>query len=425
MEEIYVMGSRLIAFLSVSLPKHPKYHSTTPEISSLREKSLHDLEWIRKRLDVIALRIDEEQLNRFIMEDLESKKKEKNNDDAKPPAIEVSFESEETSSLTANDNDHWESFTGWSLEVSDEENSHVDWNVSGAKDVSFDSHEIMDMSSASLPSGLMDDDDADDPGHVLDLESVSSDDEEQESGDDTFEVSEAIHFKFDTEEDDDASDIDSSFLRAVKSEEVRYESDSEAVDSWAQDSDTSALSLSASPHVSKAYSSEDDDKEDERFALEEIMNKVQSNSPMRISPGNERLLGIHGHPQFNSPAGKVYGADSTPFDEQITPPSPRKKYERRSVLGIRDDLSPDQENKFPYGPTKTVPAEDVTFEMEGIAPRRRVRTDDDYGRNKPPTVPRRRSDMYLSDDSDSEEELITSQGDIAHLLQPYPFYHSR
>lgn len=69
-EELFVMGHRLIIFLSKALPNHPEFRSKAPLIVTKRTKSRHDLHWIKRRLDIVALRIDEEQLNRFILDDL-------------------------------------------------------------------------------------------------------------------------------------------------------------------------------------------------------------------------------------------------------------------------------------------------------------------------------------------------------------------
>mmetsp|Transcript_32730 Transcript_32730/g.49325 ORF Transcript_32730/g.49325 Transcript_32730/m.49325 type:complete len:361 (+) Transcript_32730:45-1127(+) len=67
MEEMYVRGHRLVVFLNSALPEHPEYDSLDPEISFMRQKSQTDLDWILNRLDIVALRIDEEQLNNHLM----------------------------------------------------------------------------------------------------------------------------------------------------------------------------------------------------------------------------------------------------------------------------------------------------------------------------------------------------------------------
>ena len=63
------MGHRLCHFLMDALPRHPSYMQKDPLVTSLREKSLQSLVHVQKRLEALALRIDEEQLNKYIVHD--------------------------------------------------------------------------------------------------------------------------------------------------------------------------------------------------------------------------------------------------------------------------------------------------------------------------------------------------------------------
>ena len=69
LEETYIMGHRLLAFLGQALPLHPEYHKAS--VAALRDQAILDLEWIQDKMQDLALKIDEEQLNVFITMDFE------------------------------------------------------------------------------------------------------------------------------------------------------------------------------------------------------------------------------------------------------------------------------------------------------------------------------------------------------------------
>jgi len=60
LEETYLMGNRLIKFLSDVLPKHRHYHNRDPSLAELRIKSQNDLVQVRNRVDDVALLLDKE-----------------------------------------------------------------------------------------------------------------------------------------------------------------------------------------------------------------------------------------------------------------------------------------------------------------------------------------------------------------------------
>lgn len=126
MEEIYVRGYRLVAFLDRALPEHPEYDSLDPEIVTMREKSQTDLEWVLKRLEIIALRIDEEQHNRHLV---------------------VMGTKRARFQETRNEESNWESFSGWTP-LTDEDR---EW---GDGVVSFESAEMTSSDHSSSSSDM-------------------------------------------------------------------------------------------------------------------------------------------------------------------------------------------------------------------------------------------------------------------------------
>ena len=69
LEDIYIMGNRIVCFLAEYLPKHPHYLKR--EVSQIRSWSIQELEYMKHCLDDIALLIDEEQLNKYITVDFD------------------------------------------------------------------------------------------------------------------------------------------------------------------------------------------------------------------------------------------------------------------------------------------------------------------------------------------------------------------
>mmetsp|Transcript_25177 Transcript_25177/g.35470 ORF Transcript_25177/g.35470 Transcript_25177/m.35470 type:complete len:482 (-) Transcript_25177:243-1688(-) len=277
-EEIYVMGCRLVSFLSEALPKHPQYHSADAQIKSLREKSLDQLSWIQERVGLIALRIDEAELNQFILDDLESSSITIDTRSEKHIRNETcSFESLEeliptrdqpspspsfhknnnanntthtTSSSTTSDvvvtnNSAWEDFSGWPQQVSFQPHEAETSNVFSEVSFDIDEDDCLDGGTA-FPNGspqrqynfLF----GDERDHVLDS---------------TYEL-----------------DLSGSILNTLAYQDVRYETDSEAQDSWAQDTETSFQSHFSNPHVT--YNGA-------RLAFDEIMKQVRSSSSLSSS----------------------------------------------------------------------------------------------------------------------------------------------
>ncbi|KAI2502656.1 hypothetical protein MHU86_11781 [Fragilaria crotonensis] len=97
MEEVYVMGHRLVAFLKHALQRHSMFDAV--ENYDLRAKRRQDLDWIQNRLDVVALRIDEEEWNQYILRDLDSH-------------LSKGFDAEAAKTRRGPET-QWENFSGW------------------------------------------------------------------------------------------------------------------------------------------------------------------------------------------------------------------------------------------------------------------------------------------------------------------------
>lgn len=150
-EELFVMGHRLMVFFSKAIPKHPEYHSTIPIVVSKRTKSRRDLDWIKKRLDVVALRIDEKQLNQYILKDLgipqpdlqqqcKTHNQENSCQDHQTNLVHSSWEQEEQES--SYNQEPWESFDGtntWSV-CTTSDFLDLDWE--SAHDISFETDDM-------------------------------------------------------------------------------------------------------------------------------------------------------------------------------------------------------------------------------------------------------------------------------------------
>lgn len=232
------MGYRLKLFLTDALPNHPEYKSMAPRVFVLRKKSEKRLEWICKRLELIALRIDEESLNTFILRDLntcivrdlESQIMVSTSKDTVPTITDTS-DSSDPSDVTSEEKEasppdsEWERFSGWSLDIPMEATL---WKQ--ASEVSFDSDDRL-ISDSSLS--------------------------------DSWNSSNSYMWAWDNPKVEDAEDaeIDTSFLMEIATQEVKYESDSEAVDSWAQ---------------GEGSSKPDATDDAARVALKEILNNAAS-----------------------------------------------------------------------------------------------------------------------------------------------------
>ena len=122
-EECYVLGHRLVHFLSNALPQHPSYSSAA--VLSQRQRVVTETLTIRAALREIAVQIDEEQLNRYMAHDYDPLLEDDDDDD------ESESENDERLDGAAASASAWERFDGWSFDVpgmadTDESSQDVD-----------------------------------------------------------------------------------------------------------------------------------------------------------------------------------------------------------------------------------------------------------------------------------------------------------
>ena len=220
-EDTYIMGYRMISFLTVYLPQHPGYKS--PEAAEMREESRYELDQLQRCLERVALQIDEDRLNRFITDDFE-------------PIVDKGFDWEsENDSLEEGNNfqatprqqktENWETFANWGPES---QRKHADSStadtVATAGTESMEQYEIFSDESDKELS----DKELSKSQRQLQYSQDFYDDDE---GDYHNEQSPSRFHLVELE-------VDASFLERVANEDVTYETDSEAMDSWAQDADS-------------------------------------------------------------------------------------------------------------------------------------------------------------------------------------------
>lgn len=228
LEAIYVMGNRLIHFLTEALPMHPSYMKRDPVITRLRDKSFQSLVRIKKQMDAIALRIDEEELNKYILHDFDPFADESDDDSCSSAGSDVN-QAFPTGLGRGQSKDaiQWESFDGWSFDL-----------------------------PAKMTTSQSDD-------FVLHNALFKSADE---SGD-TEESSEASFQDSDSCGQEPIYSYGLEFLKQISSEAVKFETDSEADDSWAQESEEEL-------EIERGESDGDTSYDPARIALQElIINK--------------------------------------------------------------------------------------------------------------------------------------------------------
>ena len=286
------MGHRLLAFIGRALPQHPEYEKSSA--AAFRAQATLDLEWIRDKMQDIALKIDEEQLNLYITMDFDPQP----DDDSTISSAEANF-SNFADFSTAN-GEGWEDFTDWAFQP-----STVETDASSSLNTSGD-----ESTPGARSSGSEQYEPIDDPQIIFELEEVESSSETEDEP----EKAEAqplpqafVQFRDEDDETDDDSQSEeykyelndaptaSSFLKRIAKEDVQYESDSEAVDSWAQDGETGSR---ASSGTLTTY-------DPARIAFREIMNSIPRmnlipppppNSPSELENRKDLAKGVNGVP---------------------------------------------------------------------------------------------------------------------------------
>lgn len=291
LEDTYVMGHRLVTFLSMALPKHPEYlHGT---VEKFRNRTFHDLVWINDRMEQLALKIDEEQLNHFITDEFVP---EPDDDDSSSSTSSSSHKN-----WVAKEETGWENFGGWSFDVSsgDDTPAITDTDTSSLSEpptsrdhegsdseqegsdawfdatfLTFEKTELDEAEHAEESDPSMLDMAVEEQPSLLEQENEFENDYDSEEDDeDYYDTCYAMH---------DALHV-SEFLRKIAEEDVRFETDSEAADSWAQGSDCGSVALSGASSGSALTC------DPARLALREIINK----SP---SKRKNHLLSVHPPP---------------------------------------------------------------------------------------------------------------------------------
>lgn len=204
------MGHRLASFLEFALPQHPEYHQSA--YKSRRLKCHQFLQYILEQIEQVALEIDEIELNAY---------------------MDLNFDPAETGSLSSVEevDGPWHAFAGW------EAPACVETDTS-SRETSSDEEYRFD-----LPEEREEFPDPDIQFYGIALE----DDDNSNTSDDEVSLQPI-----------------SSFLLKIANEDVVYETDSEADDSWAQNDDESlefsSVSESARPLTLRAHRYERCDK---------------------------------------------------------------------------------------------------------------------------------------------------------------------
>ena len=220
------MGHRLCHFLMDALPRHPSYMQKDPLVTSLREKSLQSLVHVQKRLEALALRIDEEQLNKYIVHDFDPFADDDDDDDDDEDDDIFSHSSSSSCSdlldtfTGTKDNPQWETFDGWSFDLPDK------LTTQPAQPQQRKSLDVLlprkNLVATSIHSSS-------EKQHYLDISA-----ETEDTSNETFSSSE---HSFQASDDYEPlyQGFGLDFLKRIASEKVRYETDSDADDSWAQE----------------------------------------------------------------------------------------------------------------------------------------------------------------------------------------------
>jgi hypothetical protein len=201
LEETYIMGHRMLSFLTEWLPKHPEY--LRPEASAVRTQSREQLELLREVLFDLELQIDEEQCNRFVA-------------DFDPIVDDDSDDEEDFPLSNPHQPQDWVDFAAW-------------------RDAQRKTDSPTSETVTTTGTGSID---------HFDTSSDESDrDVERKLNFSDYEVPSPSPKRMYTME------LDSDFLDRIANEDVTYETDSEAADSWAQDYDSVARSASSVPGI--------------------------------------------------------------------------------------------------------------------------------------------------------------------------------
>lgn len=214
----------MISFLTVYLPQHPEYK--IPEAAEMREESRYELDQLQRCLERVALQIDEDRLNRFITDDFEPvvddvSDSESSDSESEDESLEEGNCFQATSKQQQTES--WEPFANWGLESQRKQaDSPTIDTVATTGTESVEQYEI----SYEISS-----DEGDKERSEPERGQYSDDFYDDDEGDYHDEKSPShLHLV--------KLELDAGFLERVANEDVKYETDSEAMDSWDQDSDS-------------------------------------------------------------------------------------------------------------------------------------------------------------------------------------------
>lgn len=186
------MGHRLVSFLEFALPQHPEYHQSA--YKSRRVKCHQFLQYIHEQIGQVALEIDEIELNAY---------------------IDLNFDPAENCSLSSVEelDDPWHAFAGWEAPgcvETDNSSRETSSDEEYRFDLPAERDEFPDPDIQFYGIPLEDDDEnSNDSGGDISLQPISA------------------------------------FLLKIANEDVVYETDSDADDSWAQSEDDESLEFSS------------------------------------------------------------------------------------------------------------------------------------------------------------------------------------
>jgi len=275
LEDTYVMGHRLIAFLSLTLPQHPEYLQVN--VSPHRNKTFRDLVWINEQMDDLAVKIDEQELNRYISLEYDPNPVDLEDEEDDEQSTHSSNQRKTIWSLSELDQGSWESFPNWNLfgtselssdlpNVTDTDTSSFDNELNNTRETCSDSEREEPTAFVALPTTFqplsvengrktkkrvqfqldpeaelavnphpkasllvsqleVESNDADEPAIASGGSEVDDYCGEPDLIDNDYDTRYVMH---------DALQV-SEFLRKIAEEDVNYEIDSDANDSWAQD----------------------------------------------------------------------------------------------------------------------------------------------------------------------------------------------
>jgi hypothetical protein len=278
LEEIYVMGFRIIAFLTECLPQHPEL-SRAPFVQDRSEK---ELVLLRKCLNEVALRIDEIVCNEFV-------------DDGDlfiDSMIAAEMEKEDTEQLESWVNfDEFKKLEQKSTDVKNrrklsESPTSETVGTSGTESLeSLDSSHAKSNSSINSSKEKMARRIPEREKSVKAIEEIEEDyfsDDDRVIREDRFEMDELL-----TEMDDLSVSSYSSqpfkllkksvsldFLKTIACEPVLYETDSDAADSWANGDDNTTRSRPCLP----SSTGETPTSDPARIAFRSLMDKLPHKS---------------------------------------------------------------------------------------------------------------------------------------------------